>query len=424
MTTDRGDDSKDEPADGTLASWQQVVEMPDLLESATEAMRQEPKGAGVAAIARLRQRWSEECVRVALHLADARERARLKFSSPERLVCDRSAVEQASSECVAEWKAARFGGAGSRAGGLPIVDLCTGMGGDAMALARRGETLAIDRSALRAWMAGRNAGCATRVADVTTLTFPDALIHIDPARRVETDRRRSLTPIHTPSLAECEAITRTARGAALKLGPGTDPALIPADGGLEWISERRTLIQLVVWMGALREAVELGPAERLATRLPDGVTRRGVPVAVPIAHASDFERYLFVPDPALERSRLLGGLARDLGLAEPAAGLGLVTGNVAIASPWLEAYEIIGRPAADERRIADALRGLGADDVRVRTRGGSVDADAWTKALRRRLDRNERGSESPPSAGTLDVFLLRLGNERRALIAKACSQPG
>ncbi len=404
--------------DDDLAAWQRVLSMPELVANAALA-EEAAGGAGhVAAVAKLRALWPAREVAIALTLADARRRARAKFPSADQLVCDRQAVEQASSATVAAWKAERFADVDAPRGAT-IHDLCCGMGGDAMALAAKVPTVAIDRSAVRAWMASLNARCATRVADVTDLRFGGDLVHIDPARRIEATGARSRTPFHVPSIDACVAIVRSARGGAIKLGPGTEPEVLPTapDGerSLEWISERGTLVQLVLWSGSLHRG-----AERMATRLAgDGtvraITRTGVPEPTP--RADGWKAMLAVPDPALERSRLLGGVARELGIGEPASGLGILTADSIPPSPWLERCEILARVSPNERAVADALRHLGATRARVRTRGGSADADAWTRSLARRL-----GGTSVGEGRELDLFLLRTGDERVALIARPLAE--
>lgn len=429
---------------GDVTTWRRVVELPDLLAAAAVVLREAEAAPEreVAAITRLRATWDEALVRVALHLVKARERAREKFSEADRMACDRQGVEQASSERVAGWKAERFG----RVGASQIWDLCSGLGGDTMALASRGGTTAVDLSDVRAWMAAFNAGlrpanhrCQSRVEDVTALdertVTSDSVVHIDPARRIEaSSASRSLTPLHVPSLDQCERLARLAAGAALKLGPGLDPALLPPDAGLEWISEGGTLVQLVAWFGSLRDASELAPGERMASKISGGgtdtvgISRRGLPTEVPLRADSRFGRFLFVPDPAIERSRLMGSLAGELGLAEPAAGLGVLTGNDPVVTPWLDSYELLEQVKPDERRVADSIRSLwpeatarGALDIRVRTRGGAADADAWTRSLRRRLGLRATPGGGPPTR--VDVFLLRVGTTRQAIVARSETDP-
>lgn len=404
-----------------LAAWKRVAEDAELQLLAREAFRSGSGGPAVAAVARLRERWDADLVRIALQWMDARDRAAAKFSDAQRLTCDRQGVEQATSESVGRWKAGRVAGARGR----PLFDLCSGIGGDAMAFAAAlgpERVHAVDRSPVRAWMAERNARCRAIVADVTALPpehdLAKAYVHLDPARREEERGSRPLTPIHVPPLEACAELASRAAGAAIKLGPGLEPAVLPMEAGLEWISERGTLVQLVAWCGELAAGAETRPGERRATMVDRAghvsLVHRGTPPAPPCRGDGDMGRFLFVPDPALERSRLHGVLAGERGLAEPVERLGLLTGDEAVTSPWLAGFEILERLRPEERRVAAALRALGAGEVRVRTRGGSADADAWTRSLRRGL---------AVGGATYDVFLLRLGAERAAFVTRATSSP-
>ncbi len=415
--------------DPEVARWRELLAQTELLAAAAEVVR---TGVSAAAIERLRRGWDPTSVTMALQLAEARLRARAKFAAADGLVCDRQAVEQASGERVALWKARRFARAIARiertAEEIRVWDLCSGMGGDAMALAElargterpapRVRVIAVDRSPVRAWMAATNARCDARIADVRDLLHDGALdgafVHCDPARRDEARGARTLTPIHEPSLEVCIAVARRATGAALKLGPGLDPALLPDDAELEWISDEGTLVQLVAWWGRLREADGGRQATRVGSDPDDVVTIRGPIEGVPCVDR--FAAMLAVPDPALERSRLLGHFARLAQLAEPAAGLGILTAEAIAPSPWLERARILAVVPFDEDAVVAELKRRGAQRARVRTRGGVADADRWTQRIARTLSGG--GGSAPTGERELDCFLLRVGVERLALIAQ------
>jgi hypothetical protein len=423
-----------------VEQWKRVIARPELLSAAARVVEE---GISAATVERLRGRWEATEATIALALVEARSRARSKFARSEELLCDRQAVEQASGERVAAWKAERFARAlaveVSEASPMPaIYDLCCGMGGDAMALAARAaeapgaSVVAVDRSPLRAWMAAANARCSARVADVAALLagseLDAALVHCDPARRDESRAERSLTPTHEPPLEQCVALARRARGAALKLGPGLDPACMPDDADLEWISDDGTLVQLVAWWGVLREPGSTG-GQRRATRIGRGGAET-VSLTGPVEEVPQRDRrevrpgdarthlasILAVPDPALERSRLLGHFARSHGLAEAAFGLGILTADRIESSPWIERAAVLAELPFDEAAVIAELRRRGASRARVRTRGAVADADRWTKRIAKALSGGEPAAT--PRGVELDCFLLRFGQERRAIIAE------
>src|SRR5436309_7280206 len=84
-------------------------------------------------ISHLRKFHPPARVAAAIELLNLRVRARAKFSRADEMFFTREGLEQSSSEAVAKWGAARF------PEGATILDLCCGIGGDAVALASRGD---------------------------------------------------------------------------------------------------------------------------------------------------------------------------------------------------------------------------------------------------------------------------------------------
>jgi hypothetical protein len=118
-------------------------------------------------------------------------------------------------------------------------------------------------------------------------------------------------------------------------------------------------------------------------------------------------RMMFVPDPALERAKLLGLFADRLNAVDAAPGLGILTRDecdplAPDCAEWFEQFEVVEELPAREQTVAAWLAERGAGIVTVRTRGAACDPDAWQKALRGR-------GEIPWT-----VFVLRLGLRRMA----------
>ncbi len=416
-----------------LAIWQEL-ERPERAELIALAASTDPREA--SAVARLRRKAGEVCTgthvdgaalaSAALELAKGRRRARAKFPDEvaAQLWCDVAGVEQASGFAVARWKARRM--AGVLGAGAPILDVCSGIGGDAMALAEAGLTVdAIDLDPRRAWMTARNARCLARVVDAETLDLTGVALHADPARRDEGAGRRSWNlDDHRPGRAWIERALATARAAAIKFSPGVeraDFAAIDVPLAWEWIAEGDRLVQAVAWAGAFAgsdgaeghtRATLLAPrsAQRTASDeaphsiagIPDDARDDRLPIAETI-RPGDF---LGEPVAALERAALLteaaAGEAQEL-----ARGLGLVVSRAPLAAPWFESFEFIEDSTARE----DALRAVLARHAlvarSVRVRGRAADADAITRALGARPD------------GNAVVLIFREGKRARALVARA-----
>ena len=111
-----------------------------------DALRGIDAAPAAGVIERLRKGFAADTVTAAIELSIARTRARDKFGArADTLWCDRPGVEMASSPATAAWKAARF----REAGAARIDDLCCGIGGDLMELARVAESVGVDMQPLR-----------------------------------------------------------------------------------------------------------------------------------------------------------------------------------------------------------------------------------------------------------------------------------
>ena len=371
----------------------------------------------VSAVTALRREWPAELVRVALELAGARRRLLRKWPQrAEQMLSDRAGAEMASSERAARHKASRFASAAEAT--RRIVDLCSGIGADTVALseAANGDELdltALDLDPARALMTEHNAGVTCAVQDAEALDPTDALIHLDPQRRTGAGTRsRWSFDQHQPGPAAITQLATRARGAAIKLGPGLDTGTdaahpLLANAEIEIISEQGSLTQAVVWTGALRSA-----SDRRATLL-DGDHSHTVhgPAeswhAVPLTpNDTSSGGSLYEPDPALERAGLLAMMARchHLGALHPFVGV--LAGAPGIASPWLTEFELLERLPWKPKRVRAALAALGAGIVEVKTMGRAVDPDRVQGQLRGSGDQH------------LTVFVLRFGGPIEAFITR------
>ena len=90
----------------------------------------------------------------------------------------------------------------------------------------------------------------------------------------------------------------------------------------------------------------------------------------------------------------------------PHPRVGLLASDTLVESPWLTAFEVLDDMPWHERRVKDALDGLGVGIVEVKTRGKAVDPDVVQKSL--------RGT----GEAKLTVFVLRFDRAIRAIIAR------
>ncbi|MCH2134792.1 MAG: hypothetical protein MK116_13705 [Phycisphaerales bacterium] len=386
-------------ADVMLDAWRFLAE-PDSQDLIKAASASSP--GDVAAVARLRRNWSQTQVVAALELCEARRRAHGKFDDPEQLYADREGLEQATGSIIARYKTNRLADAGV----TEISDLCCGIGGDAMALAARMDVTGFDRDPVKAWMTGKNASCQTRCEDILESTIPAGPVHIDPARRSDTDGTRRHDPSDwIPSADSLQTLLAAHPDAVVKMGPGInqDDLVFRRDGDeVEFISLEGKLLQAVLWTG--RFAREARRATRCGTN--EILSIEGHEADPPPVQPTDWSgAWLHVPDPALERAELLGVLCREWNLYEPAAGLGLLVGETPADTPWLTPYQVVDHMPWRPARIKAWLKSHDAGIIELRTRGKAiVDVD--------RLRQDFRGGGSTPWT----IFGLRLGLERVAVM--------
>ena len=352
----------------------------------------------VNAISTLRKKWSAEEVSVAIELMRARSSAMGRLENAKTIISDLEGVQQTSSSAVAKWKAKRFVKCEH------VVDLCCGIGGDLLYLPE--HAIGVDINPLRCWMAQQNAAKKVDCCDVLSYKeLKNSMILIDPSRRDARGRRLTLDEMQPP-ISTVQEICKQARGGCVKLSPAInieDVAEIGALQEVEYIEDRGRVTQGVVWFNELVQ----GDCEVTATSLTKGESISGF-VETPRIFG-EFSKWIFEPNPALERAKLHGKLANELGFWEPAFGLGLLCGHEFKESKWFTAFEVLSITSLRVEKVSDALRTLNAGEVEVKTRGGVVDPDVWQKKLQKPAnDLNER----------LTVFALRVGKKRVAVITR------
>jgi hypothetical protein len=366
--------------------------------------------------ARLRKDLSAGRTHLVLEQADLRRRGRDKFAAAERMFFTRKGLEQATDQWVAAYKAGRFTQAQA------VADLCTGIGGDLLALARRGPACGVERDPVAAFLAESNlraVGVAgeLRVADAAEFPLADvAAWHVDPDRR-PAGRRTTRVELHEPELATLDRWLQVRESAAIKLSPAAEaPGAWQRRAELEWISRAGQCRQLVAWFGALAHA----PGRRRATIVgnsPEGPAVLAswlgdASVGPPIA--AQVDRYLFDPDPAILASGLLGPVAVAEHLAALAPWGGYLTGPEPLQRPGLAALEVDEVLPFDVKRLRRLLADRGVGRLEIKKRAVDCDPDSLRKKLQLRGDRDAVLVVAPLGQSIVAILSHRrpLGSER------------
>jgi hypothetical protein len=354
------------------------------------------RSIGPAELARLRKRSPAGLVSAAVRLTLARRKAAEKFERGDRMWVEPVGVEQATAEPVARHKAGRFASA------PVVVDLCAGIGGDTLAMARSSRVVAVDLDVGMCRRLRWNAevyGVFDHVLAVWARaeSFPipaSAGVHLDPDRRAHDrgDRRARALEDYAPGPTFWASIIDRVSGGAIKLSPASDFArpFPPASGcEVELISLRGECKEATVWFG------EPATCRRRATRLPEGVTwtDRDGPGPEP-AGVSPLSDWIFDPDPSLIRAGLLDGFARAHGLSRVAGGVDYLTGPERVQTPFLSGFAVREVSSLDPKHLRRMIERHDVGALEIKVRG----VDIRPESLRIRL--KPRGSEP----ATLLVF--------------------
>lgn len=335
-----------------------------------------------------KQGHSAELVAAVLTQSRLRAKAQAKFGeAADRMLFTQAGLEQATRLPVAALHANRFVNAGCHV----VADLGCGIGGDALAFTLAGlQVRAVDADATTAAIAAHNlapfAGSTAHhgTAETTQLDGVDA-VFLDPARRTTSGgvtHRRSDAAEYTPSLDFAFGLAAD-RPVGVKLGPGTDREVIPADAEAQWISVDGDVVELGVWQGTLAR-----PGVRRAALVLRGgaVHELTAPGDTEDAEVAPISEYLHEPDGSVIRARLIGDLVREHGGSMLSAGIAYFGTGHPISTPFATSFRVLDELPTDERRLRQALQARGVGVLEIKKRGIDVDPAKLRTRLRLRGD--------------------------------------
>lgn len=356
----------------------------------------------------LRKEFSDDLVRLALSLTELRTRGAAKFSRSQEMWFDRVGLEQSTAEAVAMHKARRF----TRA----TYDICSGIGGDSLALAGRIPVTAIDTNSVNLWRLKQNL-TAYGVANNLTTECNDAIelfvgqssyleglatrhIHIDPDRRPGSGGRMQRVEDYVPGLDFLHFLQQAAKGGAIKLGPASNFGGKFTDVETELISLNGECKEATLWFGELRTT-----AEYRATVLPAGETIFGHPLQSPTV-VTTIGRYVYDPDPAVVRAGLVDVLAEQLGFTRLDDAEEYLTSDVPISTPFAQRFKLLDTLPNNKRELTSAVKRLGWGQAEIKCRHVPIDATQMRKQL-------------PLAGGAAGVVIVaRLAGKTKLLLAE------
>ena len=372
-----------------------------------------------AATRRLRAKVGVERAAWLLGVAAHQDRARQKFGDGCWWVTGRG-CEQSTAWPVADLKASWFGR-------RPVLDLCCGLGGDLMRLARRGDAWGVESDPEVAAMAAINLCQAVPVGDAGVMrgdvlrppsswsavgdwwprgsgslladrigawgTVATGLrsvgeppaVHIDPDRREE-GRRTTDADHFSPAWAEVWRILRRSGDGMVKLAPATEvESLAASEGHRVWIAWGNTVREQVLLWGATIDRAAVRPGGCSAVILRCGESPQwfhGPPgcESPPIANRRDqagIGGWLVDPHAAIRAA----GLTEAFGASHGLTPIDGPAGFLAVPGPDLPsgvaALATVGRiewvGQNDDRVLRRELRRRNARPMTVKVRGVRVD---------------------------------------------------
>ncbi|MGH3692153.1 MAG: THUMP-like domain-containing protein [Microbacterium sp.] len=364
------------------------------------------------AVSRLRAAGhSPELVSAVVGQAHLRSKATAKFGPfAARMLFTRAGLEQATRLGVAARHAQRIRGAGL----TRVADLGCGIGGDSLAFTGAGlDVLAVDADEVTAAIAAYNLAPFGDSAVVRHATAEDALpasesagtraVWMDPARRTSghSETRRVSADDYSPSL-EWAFEVAAHHPTGIKLGPAHDRDAIPADAEAQWVSADGSVVELVVWSGALARA---GVRRSALVIRDDRSHELTAPADSPDEPVRELGDFLHEPDGAVIRARLIGDVARSLDAGMLDEHIAYLTSDTALTSPFVQSFRVRETLPANPKSISAALKAHGIGRLEIKKRGVDVDPAAFRKKL------VLRGSEEAT------LILARVGDQRLAILA-------
>ncbi|MEX1079678.1 MAG: class I SAM-dependent methyltransferase [Homoserinimonas sp.] len=346
---------------------------------------------------------SPALVAAVLSQSKLRAKALSKFGPfASRMLFTEPGLEQATRLSVAALHAGRF-----KAAGLGrVADLGCGIGADALALAALDlEVTAVEADEVTAAIAAYNLApwpsVAVVQADATTIDLEGVDgVYLDPARRNKS--KRLANPADwSPSLEFAFGLgERVPTG--VKLGPGIDRSLIPDEAEAQWVSVYHDVVELGVWFGAVarpgirRAALVIGDhghAELTAADDSDD------------AEVGPLGEYVYEPDGAVIRARLIGDVARSLDARMLSRDIAYLTSDTARDTPFAARFRVVATLPLEVKPIKRELSSRSIGALEIKKRGVDIDPAQFRKQL------------SLKGSGAATLILTRAGGKRVALLA-------
>jgi hypothetical protein len=320
------------------------------------------------------------------------ERAHKKVVHPYQWLWTAPLLEQSSDQWTAEMVAEAV------PAGVACVDLCCGVGVDAIAWAR-GRSLdcvAIDQDPVAVMLTKFHAelqGAPVAVELGAAERFEGLAshwVHVDPDRRQD-GHRHSRADQMSPTMDQLVSVREHSAGGSIKLAPAT---VVP-DGwrdstGSHWISFDRSVRQQRLWWGSERYRVGTKTLSRgrwMPRESNDSLQAQWIHLQIPtdcrgpepMREAGRLDllpRYVGDCDPVVRASDSTVELAGHFGVSILGDRNGYLIADRPVRTAWIDWFEIEEVMPWDRKRVRRCLRERGIGRLEIKTRGVKEPVDA------------------------------------------------
>ena len=418
----RAQENRAEPLSVELARW--AIERADeVLDVDPDVLRDSLKLA-----TKLRKRFDADETRALCSIAETRRKAGAKFANASRMFFTPVGYEQATSQAIAQYKARRFEQlrrpanenlpirnasrtsnrdfvqtpAGKNSSADPLtrrqtvdgeaaiecVDLCCGIGGDAIWLAEHANLTVVDRQETCVEFALANLRLHNRKAQGITKDLRQVELerfhawHIDPDRRLN-GNRRSTPNACEPPLDEFLSLPGLSQHGAIKLAPAADASSLLSMGAeLEWIGCQQECRQQVAWFGDLARH----PGKRTATWIlgaqheVGGAYEQLVETQASVRESTEPKSFLYEP----RASVIAAGLTEDLASRfelERIPNTAYLVGDTRQSSILFRRFRVLESGAFHHQTLVQRLSALQLRVTEVKKRNVDVDPETLLRQL-------------------------------------------
>ena len=116
--------------------------------------------------------------------------------------------------------------------------------------------------------------------------------------------------------------------------------------------------------------------------------------------------YLYEPDGAVIRARLIGDLARRLDARMVNSSIAYLTSDAPVETPFATCFRVVENFPLDQRSLKRELAARKIGTLEIKKRGVDIDPAAFRTAL------------APKGEGSATLVLTRVGEKRRALLVE------